>query len=129
MRNELLENWEKELKQILDELDVILEDNYQGRFALHPVRPERGRTANPAHDGLFNISAKYTLGIGSKLGEGYGIELRLSTLQSVPADEKAAIQATAKAFIGKRLAEVFPHQSLKVDEDGTQLKIFGDLGL
>ena len=124
-----LREWEKSLKKILDDLDDILEDHYGQRYYLHPARPKRGVTANKAHDGLFNITAQFSLGLGSAHGKGYVIDIRLSTLEKVPDEIMNQIENLALRKIGEKLPEYFPGKDLSIIRDGNLLKLHGDLSL
>jgi hypothetical protein len=124
-----LHKWERRLKSVIDKLDCYLEDKYGKELPLHPVRQLRGRTSNSAADGLFNITAKYTLGIGSKHGEGYGLDLRLATLSSVDPEFKQKIYLESKDFLNDAFEEYFPVHKLTVREEKGFLKICGDLSL
>lgn len=128
MRSTALIKWEKKLKKVLDQLDDKFEDQYGDKFHLHPVRPKRGKTANKSHDGLFNITAKFTLGYGSKIGEGYVLDLHLSTLDCVQKEFKENLLKEALIFLDSELPKVF-QTSLDVEFDGKVIKIHGDLSL
>ena len=128
MASSLLRQWEKRLKAILDKLDHLFEERHGAQYLLHPVRAKRGTTSNPASDGLFNITPKFTLGHGSELGEGYVVDIHLSTLQSVSTDFKKQLESEAKRFLEKELLLEFG-ETLKVSNDTTGLKIHGDLSL
>ena len=123
------EIWEEKLKRIFDEVDHLLEDKYGGHFPLHPVRPKRGRSANPESDGLFDVGASFTAGFGSAHGQGYLIEIRWSTLSAIPEDLKSEAEAIVADTLDKRLSDEFPGKSLKVVRDGHSMKIIGDLSL
>lgn len=128
MRSAALIKWEKKLKVILDEMDDLFEDKYGKKFPLHPVRQKRGKTANKAHDGLFNITAKFTLGHGSELGEGYVLDLHMSTLARVPEEFKNQLLFEALEFLQSELPETFGGD-LRADFDKNHVKIHGDLSL
>ncbi len=128
MRSAKLRQWEKRLKSVLDQLDVLFEDKYGDYFALHPVRKPEGTTANKAHDGLFNITAKFTLGHGSVHGEGYGIELRLVTLEKVDPEFYKKLQLEALEFLAAGVEKEFGGK-LDASLDGNNIKIHGDLSL
>ena len=121
--------WEKKLKSVFDEIDRELEAQYDEQWPLHPSRPEEGATSNPEHDGLFNIGAAFSAGIGSKYGPGYTVEIRLSTLKHVPADVRAKIKAQVFQTLEKKLPAAFPGKELKVAEEKGTIRIYGDLGL
>ena len=124
-----LEKWEKKLQNILDELDDILEDRFGNRYRLHPARPKRGATSNKSMDGLFNITANFTLGIGSESGRGYVLKIKIVTLEEVSAEIKNLVEDIALKKISSKLPEVFPHRKLDIKKDGAVIKIFGDLNL
>ncbi|OGV37932.1 MAG: hypothetical protein A2X48_01300 [Lentisphaerae bacterium GWF2_49_21] len=124
-----LEIWEGKLGGIFNEIDHLLEDRYGSLFPLHPVRPKRGRTANPESDGLFDVGASFTAGFGSAHGQGYVIEIRWSTLSKVSDDMKSEAENIIINVLGRRLPEEFPGRALKVVRDGHVLKITGDLSL
>ena len=128
MSSSLLRQWEKRLKSILDKLDHLFEERHGAQYRLHPVRAKQGTTSNPASDGLFNITPKFTLGHGSKLGEGYVVDIHLSTLESVSADFKKQLENEAESFLQQELLLEFG-ETLKVSHDTTGLKIHGDLSL
>lgn len=129
MRHYSVEQWEVRLDQMMQELDHLLEDKFQGVYYLHPARPERGETANPTADGLFNITAAFTLGLGSKLGKGYVVDIRLATLDSVSAQVRREVEAIALENLNRLLPQYFPDQKLNITQDGDVLKIHGDLSL
>lgn len=79
-----LERWEARLKKVFDEIDVELEDLYGHRARRHPNRPAHGHTSNREDDGLFDIGAAFTVGIGSQYGPGYVVQARIATLDPVP---------------------------------------------
>lgn len=124
-----LHQWEKKLKSILDDLDEVLEDQYGHRYRLHPARPRRGRTASKSQDGLFDISANFTLGIGSEHGKGYVIDIRMVTLENVPDDIEEQIDELAIRHIRNKLHSVYPDKKLFVTRDGHIIKLHGDLSL
>lgn len=124
-----LQLWEKKLKSILDDLDEILEDRYGHHYHLHPSRAHRGTTSNNSHDGLFDITANFSLGFGSEHGRGYVIDIRLVTLQHVPDDIEDQIEEAAMLHIRKKLKSVFPDKNLWISRDGHVIKLHGDLSL
>ncbi|MDR0512538.1 MAG: hypothetical protein LBG93_05490, partial [Treponema sp.] len=92
------------LKRLFDEVDNYIEDLYGESYPLHPVRPPRGETSNPAADGLFYISATFTPGFGSELGRGYLIKVKMSTLEKVDNDLRREIYE----LTGKKVKELLP---------------------
>lgn len=129
MRHPSVLKWEKELKQIFDEIDVHLEDTYGEKYPLHPVRADEGETANPEQDGLFGVGASFSAGYGSKYGPGYIVRLQLSTLSRVPKSVVEEMEGVVVERLKEALPKVFPDRDLKVDRDGPVWKIHGDLSL
>lgn len=121
--------WEQRLKQVFDKIDAELETGYGGRYPLHPARAQRGRTANPEHDGLFNLGAAFSAGYGSQHGAGYVVQLRVSTLQSVPANVLEEMEDMVVERLREELPRTFPGRELEVSRDGHVFKIHGDLSL
>jgi hypothetical protein len=121
--------WEQNLKRILDSLDEMLEDAYGHKYRLHPARPERGATTSKSQDGLFDISAHFTLGLGSEKGKGYVIDIRMVTLEKVPQEIEDQVNETALQYLQKELGKIFPSKKLWVNRDGPVLKLYGDLSL
>ncbi|MDZ7821720.1 MAG: hypothetical protein U5N26_07875 [Candidatus Marinimicrobia bacterium] len=92
MRHHALVKWEKALKSVLDEVDVVLEKRYGGKYDLHPARRPHGSTSNRSHDGLFDIRGEFTLGLGSTAGRDI---LSISTLKhwkTFPATSLSALK-------------------------------------
>jgi hypothetical protein len=129
MQHPRLAGWERTLRRLFDRIDDALEDRYGRTYALHPARPPRGGTASKAHDGLFNVGAAFSAGFGSEHGPGYVVEVRLSTLEDVPADVRRQIEDEVAERLRSGLAEAFPGRELHVDRDGRVYKIHGDLSL
>ncbi len=129
MRHPKLLKWEEKLRDILVEIDAILEDKYGRVYTLHPSRPRRGSTANAEDDGLFDVGAAYSAGFGSRHGPGYIVEVRMGTLHRVPAAARKAIEEEVADLLRPRLAKTFPGRHLHVDRDGPVWKIHGDLSL
>ena len=121
--------WESKLKKIFVRLDEYLEEKYGRRYPLHPVRPQRGSTANNAYDGLFNVGASFSAGIGSEHGPGYVIEVRMVTLSNIPAKIRAEIEDFVVEYLKCELPVEFPGKELHVAQDGEIFKIYGDLSL
>ena len=124
-----LERWEARLKQVFDEINDELEAEYGHRAARHPNRPPHGATSNREDDGLFDLGAAFTVGLGSQHGPGYVVQARIATLDPIP----AAVQEKFKTEVARRLQEklpkAFPGVNLHVDRDGPVYKIHGDLSL
>ena len=129
MRGHKVKAWEEKLKGVFDEIDHELETQYGDQWPRHPARPQRGSTSNPEHDGLFNIGAAFSTGIGSKHGPGYTVEIRISTLKNIPADMRSAIKAQVFQCLEKKLPTAFPGTELNVSDDNGVIRIHGDLSL
>ena len=129
MRHPNLIAWEKKLKSVLDEIDVLLEQKYGDQYDLHPARRKHGSTLNRSHDGLFDIRGDFTLGLGSKKGRGYIVDIDLKTLENIPANIIEEIENVVVKELNLRLPKAFPDKDLKVERDGNMLKIIGDLSL
>lgn len=129
MKHPHLAAFETKLKRLFDVIDDHLEEKYGGRYALHPSRPKRGRTANKEQDGLFNVGATFTPGYGSKLGRGYIVQVDMVTLENVPADVRSSIEQEIADQLSEKLPYYFPHRRLCVDRDRNVFKIHGDLRL
>ena len=120
---------EKRIYELLNEVDHALEDKYENKYRLHPARPERGHTSNPTRDGLINITAKFTTGIGSEHGKGYNVDIKLKTLENVDDEVKNEVDEIALKMIKEKLPEFFPERKLSIDRDGNVIKIHGDFFL
>jgi hypothetical protein len=129
MRHRKAMQWEKTLKSVFDEIDRELEDQYGDQWPLHPSRPKEGATSNPEHDGLFNVGASFSTGIGSKHGPGYTVQIRISTLKNVPKDVRSNIKAQVFQRLENKLPAAFPDKHLDVSEDNGLIRIHGDLSL
>ncbi len=129
VRHRKSKEWERRLKTVFDEIDIDLETAYGDRFELHPARPEHGATSSREMDGLFNIGASYSAGFGSKLGSGYVVDIRLSTLQRIPEELREKLRDTVQAMLVAKLPAAFPGRQLHVDKERNHLRIHGDLSL
>ncbi|MFP4563277.1 MAG: hypothetical protein ACLFRY_08185 [Spirochaetia bacterium] len=123
-----IQEWERKLKVVFDEIDDYLEDIYGGRYKLHPARPARGKTANKGHDGLFNVGATFSAGFGSKYGRGYVVEVDMVTLESVPREVQMNIEADVMRLLREKIDTYMPEQRVSIDKDGNVIKIYGDFG-
>jgi len=124
-----MNDFDDQLKKLFDEVDSYIEDLYGDKYPLHPVRPNRGETANPEADGLFNIGANFTPGFTSELGRGYLIDLSISTLEKVDEDLRHEIYEAAIEKVKELLPVYFPDRELSVNRDGNTFKIQGDFSL
>ncbi len=122
-----IREFDDKLKKIFDIIDDYLENNYGNRYRLHPNRPERGKTANKASDGLFNVGASFSAGYGSVHGRGYVVDVDLVTLDYVPEEVFRRIEGEVGDLLREIITEVFPEQDIHVSRDGNVLKIYGDL--
>ncbi|MDR0403596.1 MAG: hypothetical protein LBH35_08430 [Treponema sp.] len=117
------------LDALFREVDAFLEDEWGGVFSLHPNRPERGATDNPEMDGLFEIGADFSPGIGSKRGRGYIVSFRAATLEKIPPEQFEFLMEEAAALVTAKLPRYFPGRDLEVVRDGRRFKIIGDFSL
>jgi len=124
-----VEKWEKKLRNILDDIDDILEDKFGNKYRLHPVRPKRGETSNKSMDGLFDVSANFTLGLGSEHGRGYVLKIKMVTLEDISEEIQEKVDQIAMEKLKSKLPEEFPDRELNVERDGNVIKVFGDLNL
>ena len=125
-----LERWEHRLKQIFDEIDSELEvEGACRKFRRHPNRPPHGATSNREDDGLFDLGAAFTVGIGSQHGPGYVVQARIATLDAIPADLQEKFESEVARRLKQKLPAAFPGVALHVDRDGPVYKIHGDLSL
>jgi hypothetical protein len=129
MRHPLVEEWERRLDSILQDVDQELEARFGELYNLHPVRPANGETGNGQYDGLFRITASFTAGFGSDAGPGYVLTIGFATLEPVSAANRATIEQEAITRLRARLPEVFPGRTLSLIRDGAVWKIAGDLSL
>ena len=129
MRHHSVLAWEARLDSIMREIDRFLEEKYHGEYVLHPARLQRGKTANPSYDGLFSITANFTLGLGSSVGKGYVIDIKMVTLENIPEKVRDEIENIVQEKLRQLLPAQFPETELHVDKDGRVLKIHGDLSL
>lgn len=125
-----LERWEARLKRIFDDIDREFEQSdFAKPFSLHPVRPPSGATSNCEDDGLFDLGASFTAGIGSVYGPGYEVQVRLATLQDISPELQQKLEEAVVKRLREKLPEAFPGVELAVDRDGPIYKIHGDLSL
>ena len=125
-----LERWEHRLKQIFDEIDTGFEKEGTWRkYLRHPNRPPAFATSNREDDGLFDLGAAFTVGIGSQHGPGYVVQARIATLDAIPADLQEKFEADVVRRLKEKLPAAFPGVKLFVDRDGPVYKIHGDLSL
>jgi len=121
--------FDNRMKKLFDEVDDFIEERYGGVYALYPTRPERGETANPEADGLFNIGANFTPGYRSESGRGYLIDVAMATPEKVDEGARLAIRKAAAEKIKELLPVHFPERELYVSQDGNHFKIQGDFSL
>jgi len=124
-----LEIWEGKLRKIFNEANDVLEDKYGSLFPLNPVRAKHGSTSSPESDGLFDVGATYSTGLGSKYGEGYVVEIRWATFSQIPENLIIESESIVENILNRRLPEEFPGKNLKVVHDGEIMKIVGNLSL
>ena len=125
-----LERWEHRLKKIFDEIDTEFEqEGFCRKFKLHPNRPPAFATSNREDDGLFDLGAAFTVGLGSQHGPGYVVQARLATLENVPPEIQKKFEAEVVRRLKNKLPKAFPGVKLFIDRDGPVYKIHGDLSL
>lgn len=129
MRHHKVIEWEKRLQAAFDRVDERLEAKYGARFPRHPARPVHGATARREHDGLFNVGAAFSAGIGSRHGANYVVEVRIMTLSRIPADVRHQIEDEAVGMLREELPDFFPGRDLRVEREGHIYRIVGDLSL
>jgi len=124
-----MEEFQNRLKRLFDEVDDYIEDRYGDMYPLHPVRPARGKTANPEADGLFYVGANFTPGFGSEAGRGYLIDVSIATLKEVDKDVRREIYEAATEKVKELLPLHFPERELVVRRCRNRFKIQGDFRL
>lgn len=124
-----LRAFENQLKALFNEVDHQLEDRWGALYSVHPNRPRRGETADPEMDGLFEVAPDFTAGIGSEMGRGYIINVRVATLDQLDPDRYEALMQEAADIVKSLLPRYFPERSLQVVRDGRRFKIIGDFSL
>ena len=123
------EQMEDRIFLALEATDAEMERRYGDRFPLHPARLPDGEAASRQYDGLFSLSAGFTAGFGSKFGPGYSLDLRMVTLDAVPADFRQQFETEAIEVLKGELAKQFPDRHLEIVHDVNGYKIVGDLSL
>ncbi|MDD2239224.1 MAG: hypothetical protein PHI93_01010 [Kiritimatiellae bacterium] len=125
-----VERWENKLQQVFDEIDAELEAEGRNlKYTRHPARPPAGATGNPEDDGLFDLGAAFSVGIGSRHGRGYVVQARIATLDHVSAAAQKKLEDDVARRLRKKLPAAFPGVKLHVNRDGHVYKIHGDLSL
>ncbi len=124
-----MQQFNKRLKVLFDEVDDWLEDNYGSQFRIHPNRPERGTTSNKSQDGVFNIGPQFTAGYGSQYGRGYVVDLKIATSDSVSSAKREEIEQSVQDLINRLIKTHFPERDIKVERDIRGLKIVGNFNL
>ena len=121
--------FEKKLKAMFDRIDVELEERWGDEYSLHPARAEFGTVGNPEQEGLFSLGASFSAGYGSTGGRGYVVEIRLATLEDIPADTLEKIRNRVARRCEELLPDYFPDRDLDIVREGSNYKITGDLSL
>jgi hypothetical protein len=121
--------WDRTMKTMFDQIDKILEDRHGHKWKLRRNRPERGETANPQADGLFDVGVFFTPGYGSEYGRGYSLKITLATEEKVASGERESIEQEVLDLVEKFLPEYFPNRELDIVKDGKMYKLIGDLSL
>jgi hypothetical protein len=123
-----LHQWEQTLRQVLDQIDDLLEERFGQTYSLRRNRPPRGATANKRYDGLFAVEAKFSLGLGRKEGPGYSVEIRMVTFEDVPDEVEKEIHGMVGDVLREEVPKAFPGHDVQVSEKGDDFLIHGDLG-
>lgn len=121
--------FEDTLRALMDETDSYLEDTYGELYPLHPNRLKRGNASSVSYDGLFSAWPQFSPGYGSKSGRGYVIDISISTLSLIPAEERERIVKAGAEKIEELLPVYFPNRELHVIQEGNYYKIVGDFSL
>lgn len=125
-----VERWENKLQQVFDEIDAEFEaEGVNLKYTRHPARPPAGATGNPEDDGLFDIGAAFSVGIGSRHGRGYVVQARIATLDYVSPATQKKLESEVARRLRQKLPAAFPGVELHVNRDGPIYKIHGDLSL
>lgn len=117
------------MKALFDRLDAVLEERHAGRWRPRRNRPERGATANPEADGLFNLGVFFDPGYGSGTGRGYLVEALIAVEGGAGDEERAEIESELAALLEAELPKAFPERRLRLVREGRMLEIVGDLSL
>jgi len=123
-----LEEWERALRRVLDQIDDLLEDRFGQTYALTRNRPPRGATANKRYDGLFAVEAKFSLGLGRREGPGYSVEVRMVTFSDIPEKVQTEIRQLVEETLGQEIPRAFPGRGVAVSDMESHFLIHGDLG-
>ena len=129
MRNPKVIKWEEPLYELLRDVDAQLESEFGELLPKHPSRPAHGTTSNPHNDGLFRVTANFTMGYGSEHGKGYTLNIDFLTLKDVDEGHRLTVENRALKLIQNELDRRMPERKLAVKRDGTSWKIVGDLSL
>lgn len=129
MRNPKVIKWEEPLYDMLRDIDVQLESEFGDILPKHPSRPHHGVTSNPQNDGLFRVTANFTMGYGSAHGKGYTLDIDFVTLRAVAEGHRLTVENRALKLIQDGLDQRLPERKLKVKRDGICWKIVGNLSL
>ena len=125
-----LERWEDRLKKVFDEIDTEFEaEGVCRKFQRHPNRPPAFATSNREDDGLFDLGAAFTVGLGSAHGPGYVVQARLATLDDVPPATQEKFEAEVVRRLRQKLPQAFPGVALHDARDGHVYKNHGVLSL
>ena len=129
MRNPKVIKWEEPLYDLLRDVDAQLEEEFGGVLPKHPSRPAHGVTSNPQNDGLFRVTANFTMGYGSTHGKGYTLDIDFVTLRAVEEGHRLSVENRALQLIQEGLDQRLPERKLTIKRDGICWKIVGDLSI
>lgn len=121
--------WEAALRRALDSVDHALEERFGDLLPLDPKRPPRHATASPKYDGLFAVDGKFSLGLVSRSGPGYVVDVRVASSRTPSPVQREAVLDAAEEALREALREAFPGKTLHVRREGQVLRITGDLSL
>lgn len=124
-----LEQWELKLRQALDQVDLELERRYGEMLRRHPARPPSGSTASPKFDGLFSLTASFSMGYTTGNVPGYIIELRIMAASPVAPATRELILVDAAVLLPEAIAHAFPGRTLSLERRQDRFFLSGDLSL
>ena len=124
-----LAQWDLKLRQALDAVDVELERRFGEALRRQPSRPPNGVAASPKYDGVFSITASFSMGYTTGNIPGYTIELRIVSASPVDAGTRELILDEASALLPEAIAQAFPGRKLSLERRGDRFFLSGDLGL
>lgn len=122
-----LEQWEKRLTALLNDIDIQLEEHFKDVLAIRPNRPAAGTTSNPKYDGLVGLSFSFSMGYSSGIGPNYTVSLRLASMHAPSCETWEDMLAFTYERLCEQLPVYFSSQQLSVLRNGEFFHIIGDL--